>query len=73
MKAKMTIAEFNAALAAQGMTMEVVKGSGYFYFAMLDPAPYDTESEMIYAWKHLTPAEWMERARDAWAAMNARA
>ena len=69
MRAHMTIAEFNAAMQAEGMTMELVKGAGYFYFRTLEPMTHYTVSEYVYAFKHLTPAQWMERAREAWRAL----
>ena len=61
-----TIPQFNAAMQAQGMHMELVKGRGYLYFNTLEPLSYDTTSEMVYAFNHLTPEQWMGRAREAW-------
>jgi len=66
MKAR-TIGQFNAALQAQGMNMVLIKGCGYLYFTTLDPLPYDSQSEMVYAFNHLTTDQWTVRAREAWA------
>src|SRR5262245_58839635 len=65
-----TIGQFNEVMQAEGMQMELVKGRGYLYFITIAPLRYDSESVMVYAWNQMTPAEWMEWARDTWTRLN---
>lgn len=63
---RLTIANVNKAIAAEGLEIELVKGAGYFYFAPLNPDDFlDAPSVMVYALSHSTFAEWMAEAREA--------
>jgi len=57
----MTIAKVNAAIADKGI--ELVKGYGYFYFAILPGFPDDTytpSSVMVPHFNRMTMNQWIE-------------
>ena len=59
----MTIARLNAKIASRGI--EMVKGSGYFYFAILPGFPDETplpESVMVPHFTHMTATQWLDCA-----------
>ena len=59
----MTIAKLNAKIAHRGI--ELVKGRGYFYFAILDGFPDDTELPkrvFVPHFNRMTIDQWMDYA-----------
>ena len=59
----MTIAKVNAAIAYKGI--EMVKGYGYFYFAILpgfSDSTYTPRSIMVPHFNRMTVAQWIEAA-----------
>jgi hypothetical protein len=66
MKTRMSIAQFNAAIQAEGIPCELVKGRGYLYVTTIAPLDYESESIMVYAYNQLTPTEWRERVLAIW-------
>ena len=59
----MTLAKVNAKIAHRGI--ELVKGHGYFYFAILPGFPDDTplpESVMVPHFNRMTAAQWLDCA-----------
>ena len=57
----MTIAKLNEKIASRGI--ELVKGRGYFYFAILPDFPDDTprpESVMVPHFSSMTADQWLD-------------
>ena len=57
----MTIATLNAKIAGRGI--ELVKGRGYFYFAILPGFPDETplpESVMVPHFNRMTADQWLD-------------
>lgn len=52
-----TIKQFNAALKAAGVPLELVKGEGYFYFPMTEDG-VEVPSIMVYAFSQMHPELW---------------
>lgn len=68
----MTIKAINKKIQAEGIALELVKGSGYFYFMPLDSnMTSDIPSVMVYRFADLSEAQWITEAREAWAVCKA--
>lgn len=61
-----TLAAFNAELEREGIKLELRKGRGYLYWVTLDPLPYDSRSEYVFAFNQLSADEWKRRTLEVW-------
>jgi hypothetical protein len=66
-----TCRSITQALAAEGRQIELVRGTGYFYFNSLAPECYETESVYVNTLNQLSREEWLQQGRELavqWAA-----
>lgn len=65
--AKFTIRTINNLISSNAIGLELVKGKGYFYFVPRNPDILIHDSSVIvYRLNHLSPAQWLEEARERW-------
>lgn len=51
-------------LRAAGYPMELVNGGDYFYFVYEDGEIWETRSEMVFRFNHMTVDQWVEAGVD---------
>jgi hypothetical protein len=62
----MSLKRINTAIIQLDARCELVKGDGYHYLVWDDPfdvLSFETESIMVHATSHLSPATWLYEAR----------
>jgi hypothetical protein len=62
----MSLQSINTAIGQLDHRCELVKGKGYHYLVWDDPLnafSFETESIMVHATSHLSPATWLFEAR----------
>lgn len=62
--ARVTIRAVNAAIAAAGLSAELVRGRGYFYFIGADVERAPATSVLVYHLSALTVDGWLRELRD---------
>lgn len=69
-----TIADVTAALRAEGLPVELVKGDGYLYFVCDDPARniFEDKSIMVAYFNRQTPEQWIADGREFAASVRAK-
>lgn len=65
-----TFANVTKALQAEGLTVELVRGEGYQYFAWVGEGFAETVSVYVCYLSHLSFERWMEEGRQAAATMR---